>query len=102
MMTTARYAGLVLAPAIWAINMQLGLVLPYADCGSKMSLTVLGCLVAILLAIGSALISRSGRASTSARTTLFLCDLSFLTGLIFAFALILQGVGSWLLDACQR
>ncbi|WP_431324607.1 hypothetical protein [Rhizobium sp. YTU87027] len=102
MMMTAKYAGLVLAPAIWAINTQLGLVLPYADCGTEMSSTLLVCAAAILLAVGSALISYAGRVSAGARTTLFLCDLSTLTALIFAFALILQGVGSWLVNGCQH
>ncbi|WP_141105602.1 MULTISPECIES: hypothetical protein [unclassified Rhizobium] len=101
-MSAKTYAGLVLAPAIWAISLQLGLVLPYADCGSDVSSTLLVSVVATFLAVGSALLSYTGRASTSARTTLFLCDLSCLSGLIFAFALILQGVGSWLIDACQR
>lgn len=102
MTTAARYGGLILAPLSWAINTQLGQILPSSDCGSKMPSTVLASAAAILLAIGSASVSRVSRASTKARTALFLSELSFLTGLIFAFALILQGVGSWLIEACQR
>jgi len=102
MTTAARYGGLILAPLSWAVNTQLGQILPYSDCSEKMPSTELASAAAILLAIGSASFSRVGRASMKARTALFLSELSFLTGLIFAFALILQGVGSWLIDACQR
>lgn len=96
-----KSGGLLVAPAVWAINTQLGLMLPYADCGSASHGSIILSFAAFLMAAASALISFRGHAHAS-RTSLFIMRLSVLVGLAFAFALILQGAATLLINPCER
>jgi len=98
----ARYSGLVLAPAVWAISTQLGQILPYADCAGGTLWTLVATWGAALLATAGAAISLRGRAITVSRMTSFISGLSALVGFAFAFALFLQGAATLLLGACER
>lgn len=102
MSTAAKYGGLILAPLVWAANTQLGQVLPYVDCSRHMHWSILTSSVAILLALASAAMPQAGSRPEEARTGLFLRHLSVLVGLVFAFALFLQGGAGWLLNVCQH
>lgn len=102
MTTAAKYGGLILAPFIWAINTQLGQILPYVDCSRHTYWSLLTSSFAILLALASAAIPQAGSTPEEARTGLFLRHLSVLVGLVFAFALFLQGGAAWLVDACEH
>ncbi|MEZ2126181.1 MULTISPECIES: hypothetical protein [unclassified Sinorhizobium] len=96
-----KSGGLFVAPAIWAINTQLGLMLPYADCGSATYGSIISTFTAFLMAAASASISFRGHAHAS-RTSLFIMRLSVLVGLAFAFALILQGAATLLISPCEH
>ena len=96
-----RYAGLVAAPAAWAVSTQAGQILPYVDCGRQASWTPLTATLSCALAIAAGAISMAGR-SRLAATQRFLAGLGGLLGLAFAFALLLQAVASSMLDPCAR
>lgn len=99
MMTkAARYGGLILAPLVWAINTQLGQILPYVDCSRRTHWSILTSFVAILLAVAP----QAGSMREEPRTGLFIRHLSILVELVFAFALFLQGGAAWLLNACEH
>lgn len=97
-----KYGGLVLPPAIWAATTQFGQILPYPDCHEGMHSTATVTIVAALLALASAVMPRMVPAWMQRRTDLFIRDLGCLVGLAFAFAIILQGAASVLLNACAR
>jgi hypothetical protein len=97
-----RYAGLIGAPLVWAINMQLGQVLPYLDCQTRVSWSAIVTALAMLIALAGAGISYAGTAKAESDTRVFLRRISVLTALAFAFALFLQGAATLLLDACIR
>jgi hypothetical protein len=101
-MIFTRYAGLIGAPLVWAINMQLGQVLPYVDCHARVSWSAVVTAVAMLVALAGAAISYGGTARTETGTHTFLRRIGILTALAFAFALFLQGAATLLVDACVR
>ncbi|WP_168879010.1 hypothetical protein [Rhizobium sp. P28RR-XV] len=102
MTTAAKYGGLILAPSIWAIDTQLSQILPYVDCSRHTHWTLLTSVLAVPLALASALAPQAGLTPPAARTGQFIRHLSILIGLVFAFALFLQGGAAWLLDACEH
>jgi hypothetical protein len=103
-----RYAGLTLGPIAWACSTQLGQILPYVDCRSRLpSLAIVTFFLALLSLAGSLLSWRCptppAHASPSDRETRdFMQQLSVLAGLLFSFALLLQGTASLVLNGCER
>ncbi len=102
MISIYTLSGLILPPAIWAVMMQLGLILPHADCRGHSSWTFAAAALAALLALAASGLSRHAAVSRGTRYSLFLGNLSFLIGLAFTFALFLQGAASALIDPCLR
>ncbi|AVA23678.1 hypothetical protein NXC24_PA00030 (plasmid) [Rhizobium sp. NXC24] len=102
MTAAAKYGGLIFAPVVWAINTQLGQILPYVDCSHRMHWSLLASSVAVLLALASTVVPQAGSRPKEARTGLFIRHLSVLVGLVFAVALVLQGGAAWLLNACEH
>ena len=101
------FAGLLIAPTAWAINTQLGEILPYIDCRQQGRFSALGSLFALTAASLAGAISwgwvRHARA-TAPLTSMsgFSASLSALSALIFAFALLLQGIAALVLNGCER
>ena len=100
-------AGLALASAAWAINTQLGEILPYLDCRQHARYSALASLGGLLLACVAAVLS--WRATTRAKNTEpftatsgFIGAMSALSALVFAFAIFLQGIASLVLSGCER
>jgi hypothetical protein len=104
--------GLVLPPLLWAINTQLGQVLPYAECGSRLKLAAITSLTAAVLSLAAGFLSwrttiQNKSDSTSQVTAYpasfgFVGLLSGLAGATFAFTLLLQGLSSLVLTGCER
>ncbi len=93
-------AGLIGGPALWALNMQVGQILPYPDCAAHLRLSAALAAVCALLALGAAGIS--WRARSLAHTQDFVARLGALAGLVFAFALLLQAIAGIVLTGCER
>jgi len=93
-------AGLIAGPAAWAVNTQLGPILPYAECASRVSPAVLASVIAVLLALAGAWISWRHPWPTAAGR--FTARLGALMGVTFAFALTLQGAAGLMLTGCER
>jgi uncharacterized membrane protein YqjE len=100
-------AGLSISSAAWAVNMQLGQILPYLDCRHQARFSALASFVAMLLACVAAVVS--WRATARARSTQpltatsgFVGAMSALSALIFAFALSMQAIASLVLSGCER
>ena len=98
----ARYAGLIWAPLLWAANTQLGLILPHVDCPQHALLTAAVAWIAVVLTLGSALLSYAMREATPSRLQIFFGWMGVLSGLVFSLALAYQGAASLLLNACER
>lgn len=96
----ARYAGLYVPPAAWAIDTQLGQILSYGDCNTGAGWTAFAAFTAAAFAAAGAIVSQRGTAATAFRTALFLGRIAFLLGLCFAFALALQGAATVLVSPC--
>ncbi|MDR6758638.1 hypothetical protein J2Y48_003946 [Mycoplana sp. BE70] len=95
-----RYAGLYLPPAAWAVNTQLGQILPYGDCSAGARWTAFAAFIAAIVAVSGVIVSQRATAATVSRTVLFLGRIAFLLGLSFAFALVLQGAATVLVNPC--
>ena len=103
----ATWAGLWLAALLWAVNAQLGQILPALDCTQQVHVSALISVAFTLLTLLAGLISwRSARidqtGSRSPRTRRFDAMLSALCALVFAFALALQTIASLVLTGCER
>ncbi|MBY3179521.1 hypothetical protein HFO55_32790 [Rhizobium leguminosarum] len=98
----ARISGLTLSPAAWAISSQLGQMLPYADCDMGTGWTTFATFLASALAVAGALISLQSHVSTASRSARFISKVGVLFGSSFAFALLLQGAATLLLNPCAR
>jgi len=107
--TTAKltaWAGLVIGGLAWAINTQLGEILPTRDCISPNSPSAIISTVLLVLVLASAGLSwwfDGNKPSAEVDRTLpFSSRLCALTALIFAFALVLQATASMVLSGCER
>jgi hypothetical protein len=87
-------------PLLWAIDSQLGLVLPHSECGSRYRPALIVSVIAVLLALGAAFVARrSGWPSPAGR---FWSGVCALLGLVLAFALLLQAGAALMLTGCER
>ncbi len=100
--SVGKLGGLILAPTLWALNTQIGQILPYADCEQRANWSLGTSAVLAAAALGSTVLSYWVGDSPKARTASFLSRLSFTVGLIFVFALVMQGAAAALLNPCQR
>jgi hypothetical protein len=93
-------AGMIVAPALWAMNSQLGQILPYTECGSRYRPALIVSIAAMVFAVGAAAVS--WRRPWAGSTGRFWSDVCALIGIIFAFALLLQAGAAFMLTGCER
>jgi hypothetical protein len=102
------WAGLWFAASVWAVNMQLGQILPYADCRSQLHASAIASFIGATLSTLSGLVScqypRRIAAESGVRhhTVDFGGAVSALSAAIFTFALLMQGVASLVLSGCEK
>ena len=100
----ALLAGAFGGMSLWAVNMQLGQILPYVECGSRFYPEILICFAAAALSLVCGWISwrSSGRSEAVNHTGRFAAIVSTLLALVFAFVLLLQAASALLLTGCER
>ena len=103
----AAWTGLLSATLLWVVNMGAGQILPTFDCTRQLHVSALISLAFTVLALLAALVSWRLAYATppgfaSPRTLRFDAALSALGAFVFAFALGLQTVASWVLTGCER
>jgi hypothetical protein len=91
---------MIIASLLWAVNTQLGLILPYAQCGSRIRPALMGSIIAVLLAVGAAAVS--WRSAWPGPTGRFWSGVCALFGIVLAFALLLQAAAAFMLTDCER
>jgi len=102
------WAGLWFAALIWAVNMQLGQILPYYDCRSHLQASAIASFAGAALAVVSGLTSWQyprrieGDADVGNETAHFASVISALSATLFTFALLMQGVASLVLSGCEK
>jgi hypothetical protein len=101
------WAGLWVAALLWAVNTQLGQILPYNDCEGKIRISaVVSAALAIVALLAGSISWRCWRTaparSGSPNTFRFAAALSSLSALVFAFALTLQAIASMVLTGCEH
>jgi hypothetical protein len=103
-----NWAGLWFAALVWAVNMQLGQILPYSDCRSQIHASAIASFAGAALAVVSGLTSWQysrrigGDAVARDSTAHFGSVVSALSATLFTFALLMQGVASLVLSGCER
>jgi hypothetical protein len=95
-------AGLSVGGFVWATNTQLGEILPYPQCRTGLALLAIASLVVAAMSIGAALLSWQARKPDAAAVDVFLARLGLMAGLLFAFAVALQGAAALVLTGCER
>jgi hypothetical protein len=88
-------------PALWALNMQLGQILPYDDCVAQHSRTGVTTLIIIVAAAGVGAVSGI-HARRLVGTERFLALAGSLIASIIAFALLLQGLATLVIEPCAH
>jgi hypothetical protein len=101
------WAGLWLPALVWALNMQLGQILPYHDCAGTIRISTVISAALLIVTLLAGLISwrswRTAPAGFGSPDTLRLAAaVSALSALIFAFALALQAIASMVLTGCEH
>jgi hypothetical protein len=99
------WAGLVIGGLAWAANTQFGEMLATPDCISTVRSSAIisaTLLVAALTATGVSWWADRKRSAADDRTLPFAAQLSALTALMFAFALLMQATASMVLTGCER
>jgi hypothetical protein len=101
------WAGLAGGGLLWAINLELGQILPYVDCVRQVRMSAAVSVAAFMLTCLLGVLSwLSARAETrgiaSPRTLQFVAAMGALAALVFAFALALQTMASVVLSGCER
>jgi hypothetical protein len=99
----APWIALGVAAAAWAANMQAGQILPYPECDTGFPWTAITSWLAALIAIGAAALGwRAGQPAGIASEKPGVTRAAPIAGLLFAFALVLQGVAALVISACER
>jgi hypothetical protein len=99
----APWIALGVAAAVWAANMQAGQILPYPECETGFPWTAITSWLAALIAIAAAILGwRAGKPEGVASEKPAVTRVAPAAGLLFAFALILQGVAALVISACER
>jgi hypothetical protein len=99
------WAGLVVGGAAWAANTQLGEILPSSDCYGRVRLAAITSFGAAIIVLACSAVSwrLDSRPSVGDDRSLpFSAQLSALAGLVFTFALVMQGAASLMVNACER
>ena len=98
------WAGLVLGPGIWALNLELGQILPYPECDGGFRTSILVSFLGTGLSVLGAFVSYRASSLRSAHggPNGFWGSVGALLGLIFAFAMLLQGASTLVLTGCER
>ncbi|MGP0000192.1 MAG: hypothetical protein ACLPKW_20955 [Acetobacteraceae bacterium] len=97
-------AGLIMAPAVWALNMQLGLVLPDAECGAGWRLSAAILLLCAIVACLSGWVSwhAASRQPIESAALRFMARLSGSLAGVFVFSLLLQAIAEIVLTGCEQ
>ena len=93
-------AGLILAPAAWAVGTQLGLILPYAECAASFRPLLISGIMLTAVAVGGGWVS--WRAPWEGRTGQFAARVFALLAAALSFSLLLQALASAMLTGCER
>lgn len=93
-------AGLIGAPAAWAVASELGLILPYAECGSHLRPLLIASILLTAAAATSGVMS--WRAAWHGRTGHFVRLVFALLAASLAFALVLDVLAGLVLTGCER
>jgi hypothetical protein len=93
-------SGMIIASLLWTVNTQLGLILPYAECGSRFRPALIGSILAVLLALAAAGVS--WRSAWPGHTGRFWSGVCALLGAVLAFAILLQAAATFMLTGCER
>jgi hypothetical protein len=108
---TLAAIGLIGAATLWAVNTQLGEVLPYPDCRQHAHFSGLSSLAAAVASgvVGwcswrayGALECSPERASNARRPLRLLAGIGGGAALLFLFALVLQAAAGFILTGCER
>jgi hypothetical protein len=94
----ATCAGLISGPLLWAMNTQLGEILPYAECGWSLHPMVLVSILAASLSLASGYVS--WRNPWQGHAGRFWAGVCALLGVVFA--LLLQAGAGLVLTGCER
>jgi hypothetical protein len=104
--------GLVCAATLWAMNVQLGQVLPYPACRDQLPLAGISSLAAIAVSVVAGLCSwrvyrtfgwPPRRSASGARRSLrLLAGLGAGSAALFLVALVLQALAGFILTGCER
>jgi hypothetical protein len=98
--------GLLVASAVWAVNTELGQILPDLDCESQVRFSAIGSFAGVAAACLAGLISWRAASRTRTfgqRATLkFVGSVSALSAVVLAVALSMQGLASLVLNGCER
>jgi hypothetical protein len=105
-------AGLLCGSLLWALNTQLGEILPYPECRVGLPFTGLGSSLALIASLIAGYCSwrvvlplwhhREGHASDTDRSLRLLAAIGAGAALVFALALALQGAAGMILSGCER
>jgi len=101
------WSGLWAPALLWALNMQLGQLLPYLDCTRQFRSSAIASGIATVLALLAGYVSWRSVSSPPAgfgspSTLRFAGALSALSALIFAFATVMQTIASLVLTGCEH
>ncbi|MBS0644141.1 MAG: hypothetical protein JSS43_30115 [Proteobacteria bacterium] len=94
------YVGLAAGPSVWAVAMQLGLVLPGVQCRLHLAVTAFVTLALVVAALTGSAVSWLRRGPT--RPGAFMARVGAAVSLVFAFALLLQAAAGFMLTGCER
>jgi hypothetical protein len=97
-----RLSGLIGAPCAWAMNMQLGQIMPYVDCRTQIPWSAPMSGLLAITAAATALLPMVERGTKLTRAAHFVNTLSILVGMAFTFALALQVAATLMISPCQR
>jgi hypothetical protein len=100
-------AGIIAASVLWAVNLEVGQILPYSDCASMRHTAGLISLAFVVLSGVSGYVSWRGYRAVApeargANVLRFLALLSSLASIVLAFALLLQMTSGFILTGCER
>jgi hypothetical protein len=93
-----QYAALLVPVGLWGVTTQWGQLVPDVDCDRNTTLTLSACILAVIFS----LFAVGAGAMASRHRGVPLGTLCWCGGLLFSFAVFLQGAAALLISPCER
>jgi hypothetical protein len=97
-----QYAALLVPVGLWGLTTQLGQIVPSVDCDRNTDLALTACLLAVIVSLSAVGVGAMASKPKNGRGAVQFGIMCWCGGLLFSFAIFLQGAAALLISPCGK